>query len=69
MERIHSNYRFVIGFNGSLIALGLLGVLTPAASATFHNLSTLALSIHSMSNLPEKELKELPEYALMPEII
>lgn len=69
MERIHSNYRFVIGFNGSLIALGLLGVITPAASATFHNLSTLALGLHSMGNLPERELKELPEYDLMPEII
>lgn len=69
MARIHSNYRFVIGFNGSLIALGLLGVITPAASATMHNLSTLALSLHSMGNLPEKELKELPEYDLIPEII
>ena len=41
MKRIDSNYRFVIGFNGALIALGVAGILSPAASATFHNLSTL----------------------------
>ena len=40
MARIHSNYRFVIGFNGTLIALGVAGVLPPATSATLHNLST-----------------------------
>ena len=44
MARIHSNYRFVIGFNGTLIALGVAGVLPPATSATLHNLSTLGVS-------------------------
>ncbi len=52
MARIHSNYRFVIGFNGALIALGAAGILPPAASATLHNLSTLAVSLRSMSALP-----------------
>ena len=55
MHRINSNYRFIIGFNGSLIVLGLLGVLAPAASATLHNLSTLAISLRSMSQLPETQ--------------
>lgn len=55
MRRIHSNYRFVIGFNGSLIALGVSGILTPAASATLHNLSTLGVSLHSMGSLPHRE--------------
>lgn len=54
MKRIHSNYRFVIAFNGSLIALGVAGVLSPAASATLHNLSTLGVSLRSMSSLPKK---------------
>lgn len=49
--RIRSNYRFVIGFNGSLIALGALGVLAPATSAMLHNLSTLGVSLRSMTNL------------------
>ena len=52
MARIHSNYRFVIGFNGALIALGVAGVLPPATSATLHNLSTLGVSLRSMSALP-----------------
>ena len=51
MERIHSNYRFVIGFNGALIALGVLGFLPPAVSAMLHNLSTLGVSLRSMSSL------------------
>jgi len=51
MARIHSNYRFVIGFNGALIALGVTGFLPPATSATLHNLSTLGVSLRSMSRL------------------
>ncbi len=52
MRRVNTNYRFVIGFNGSLIALGVIGLLSPAASATLHNLSTLGVSLRSMSSLP-----------------
>ena len=37
--RIKANYRFVIGFNAALIALGAAGVLPPATSALLHNLS------------------------------
>ncbi len=51
--RIRSNYRFVLGFNGSLIALGALGILPPATSAMLHNLSTLDVSLRSMTNLLE----------------
>ena len=56
MGRIRANYRFVIGFNGTLIALGAMGVLAPATSAMLHNLSTLGVSLRSMTNLllPEK---------------
>ena len=53
MERIRSNYRFVIVFNGTLIGLGLAGILSPAASAALHNLSTLGVSLRSMSALPK----------------
>ena len=51
MRRIRSNYRFVISFNGGLIALGALGILPPATSAMLHNLSTLGVSLRSMTNL------------------
>ena len=52
MSRIRANYRFVIGFNASLIALGVAGALQPSASAMLHNLSTLGVSLRSMSALP-----------------
>ncbi|MDO4326811.1 MAG: heavy metal translocating P-type ATPase [bacterium] len=51
MRRIDSNYRFVLGFNGSLIALGAIGILPPASSAMLHNMSTLGVSLRSMTNL------------------
>lgn len=60
-RRIQSNYRFVIGFNGALLALGVAGILSPATSATLHNLATLGVSLRSMSPLP---LKALPEDAI-----
>ena len=52
MQRIENNYRFVIGFNGALIGLGVAGILPPTTSAMLHNLSTLGVSLHSMSALP-----------------
>ena len=52
MNGIQNNYRFVIGFNGALIGLGVAGILPPATSAMLHNLSTLGVSLHSMSALP-----------------
>ena len=56
MDRIHRNYRFIVGFNCSLIALGVAGILPPATSALLHNLSTLAVSMKSMTDLlPEEE--------------
>lgn len=59
MSRIHQNYRFILGFNTSLIAGGILGLLGPASSALLHNLSTMAVSIYSMKpflpNEPERE--------------
>ena len=51
LKRINGNYRFVMGFNGTLIVLGALGILPPATSALLHNLSTLGISIRSMTNL------------------
>lgn len=55
-SRIARNYRFVLGFNGGLIALGALGILPPATSALLHNASTLGVTMHSLTNLlpPEK---------------
>lgn len=51
MERIHGNYRFIVGFNAALIILGIAGVITPAASALLHNGSTMLISAKSMTKL------------------
>lgn len=51
MRRIHSNFRFIIGFNTMLIGLGLAGVLMPGSSALLHNTSTIAISVKSMTDL------------------
>ena len=51
MSRIGWNYRTIIGFNGGLIGLGVLGVLPPATSALLHNASTLAIGLRSMTEL------------------
>ena len=50
-HRVSANYRFVLSFNSTLILLGALGILQPAASAMLHNLSTLGISLKSMTNL------------------
>ena len=44
MERIHSNYRFIVGFNTALIALGIASVIPPTLGAFLHNGSTVAVT-------------------------
>ena len=51
MSRIGRNYRFIVGFNLMLIVLGVAGILPPTASALLHNMSTLAISLKSLTNL------------------
>ncbi len=50
MHRIRINYRFIMGFNSALIALGIAGILPPASSALLHNTSTIAISLKSMTD-------------------
>ena len=51
MDRIHSNYRIIMGFNSGLIVLGVFGILGSTTTAYLHNASTLLISMHSMTNL------------------
>ena len=51
MKRIDRNYRFVMGFNGCLIALGAFGLLPAATSALLHNGSTILLSMDCLTPL------------------
>ena len=55
MKRIQGNYRFIVGFNSTLIALGLGGVISPSTSALFHNGSTILTGVKSTTNLLDTE--------------
>ena len=51
MDKIHKNYRRIVGINGSLIALGVTGVIQPTMSALLHNTSTLLMGMDSMKSV------------------
>lgn len=51
MDKIHKNYRRIVGINGSLIALGVTGVIQPTISALLHNTSTLLIGMDSMKSV------------------
>lgn len=54
MERIHNNYRSIVGINTCLIAGGVMGIFLPTTSALLHNTSTLLISLQSMKDLLDK---------------
>ncbi len=55
MGRIRGNYNTIIGFNLGLIILGVAGIIQPGTSAMMHNVSTIAIGLHSMTGLlPDK---------------
>ena len=44
MGRIAQRYRLIVGFNTTLIILGVAGILPLTTAATLHNLSTVAFA-------------------------
>lgn len=65
MRRIHRNYRFVMGFNGTLIALGAFVWITPALSAFLHNSSTILLSMNCLTALLENERENMDDRRML----
>ena len=55
MGRIRNSYRFIVGFNLALIALGAAGFLPPTTSALLHNGATLGISLKNMTDLPSED--------------
>lgn len=51
MAKIHRNYRRIVGINGTLITLGVTGVIQPTTSALLHNTSTLLIGMDSMKSV------------------
>lgn len=58
-KRMHQGYRFTIGFNSLLLALGIGGIITPQASSLLHNSGTIGISAYNArAFLPEAAEKE-----------
>lgn len=43
LDRINNNYHAIVGINGTLILLGILGIISPSISSLIHNSSTMAI--------------------------
>ena len=54
MDRIKINYNSIVGVNGSLVGMGVLGLMPPSSTAWIHNLFTLGVGMYSMTPLLEK---------------
>ena len=53
LDKINKNYHHIVAVNGSLLVLGVLGVIPPSTSSMVHNLSTMlfgAMSTRSVLN-------------------
>lgn len=51
MDRIQTNYKFIVTFNTGLLLGGFFGLLSPATSAFLHNASTMAICAKSMTKI------------------
>lgn len=51
MNRVSSNYRFIVGFNSALIIGGIFGLVTINQAAWLHNMSTISLAGLSTRNI------------------
>lgn len=58
MRRIHNDYRVIVGFNSTLIALGVASVITLPTAAYLHNLSTFAIAASNTRKLLRPEGSE-----------
>ena len=58
LDKINDNYHKILEINGSLILLGVLGIITPATSSTIHNLSTMLLGVRSTKSALPKQFQQ-----------
>ncbi|MDR0356299.1 MAG: heavy metal translocating P-type ATPase [Deltaproteobacteria bacterium] len=76
IDRIHSNYQVIIGFNSLFLTLGLFGVIGPGVTALLHNMTTFLVALRAtrpllsfeekMSLLPPLEPEAAPLDAPVP---
>ncbi len=51
LDKINTNYRNIVAVNGSLLVLGVLGVIQPSTSSLIHNLSTMMFGVMSTKSV------------------
>ena len=51
LDKINSNYRNIVVVNGSLLVLGVMGVIPPSTSSMVHNLSTMLFGAMSTKSV------------------
>ena len=51
LDKINTNYRNIVAVNGSLLVLGVLGVIPPSTSSMIHNLSTMIFGVMSTKSV------------------
>ncbi len=55
LDKINDNYRNIVLVNGSLLVLGVLGVISPSTSSMIHNLSTMLFGAMSTKSVLKDE--------------
>ena len=51
LDKITSNYHNIVAVNGTLLVLGVLGVIPPSTSSMIHNLSTMLFGVMSTQSV------------------
>jgi heavy metal translocating P-type ATPase len=55
LDKINTNYRNIVAVNGSLLVLGVLGVIPPSTSSMIHNFSTMLFGAMSTKSVLKDE--------------
>lgn len=55
LDKINNNYQNIVAVNGSLLVLGVLGVIPPSTSSMVHNLSTMIFGAMSTKSVLKDE--------------
>ncbi|MBE6500096.1 MAG: heavy metal translocating P-type ATPase [Methanobrevibacter thaueri] len=51
LDKINTNYKNIVAVNGSLLVLGVMGVIPPSTSSIIHNLSTMLFGVMSTKSV------------------
>lgn len=51
LDKINSNYHNIVAVNGTLLVLGVMGVISPSTSSMIHNLSTMLFGAMSTKSV------------------